>query len=117
MLLQIPDMLTADELRTYCSAHLAPYAVPRHLTITHEPLPRTASGTTDQSGRRRGAVSRIMVATATPMKPTRMPMIITTIPWLCPSPRGGLVESGAGALVSSCTVIPCPSRKTCARAM
>lgn len=36
--------LTADELRTFCSAHLAPYAVPRRLTITHEPLPRTASG-------------------------------------------------------------------------
>ncbi|MFN8020327.1 MAG: class I adenylate-forming enzyme family protein [Acidimicrobiales bacterium] len=36
--------LTADELRTFCAAHLAPYAVPRHLTITREPLPRTASG-------------------------------------------------------------------------
>ena len=36
--------LTADDLRAFVGRHLAPYAVPRHLTLTTEPLPRTASG-------------------------------------------------------------------------
>lgn len=36
--------VSADDLRAFVGQHLAPYAVPRHLHLTSEPLPRTASG-------------------------------------------------------------------------
>ncbi len=35
---------TADELRAFLATTLAPYEVPRHLRLVHEPLPRTDSG-------------------------------------------------------------------------
>jgi long-chain acyl-CoA synthetase len=38
------DDLDADALRAFVAQTLPPYAVPQHLTMTREPLPRTASG-------------------------------------------------------------------------
>ncbi|MGH2863754.1 MAG: AMP-binding enzyme, partial [Solirubrobacteraceae bacterium] len=36
--------LDAEELRAHCSAALAPYKVPKHLSLSDSPLPRTRSG-------------------------------------------------------------------------
>jgi acyl-CoA synthetase (AMP-forming)/AMP-acid ligase II len=37
-----------DAIKAWCRAHLALYKVPRHLAITEDPLPRTASGKVDR---------------------------------------------------------------------
>jgi long-chain acyl-CoA synthetase len=36
--------LDVEALRDFVRPHLARFAVPRFITVTHEPLPRTASG-------------------------------------------------------------------------
>lgn len=36
--------VTTDELRTHVRQHVAAFAVPQHLVVSHEPLPRVASG-------------------------------------------------------------------------
>ena len=40
--------VSEDEIKAHCRAHLALYKVPRGITLTTEPLPRTASGKVDR---------------------------------------------------------------------
>lgn len=40
--------LTEDELKAHCRTRLALYKVPREVTVTYDPLPRTASGKVDR---------------------------------------------------------------------
>ncbi|WP_423835049.1 AMP-binding enzyme [Streptomyces manipurensis] len=40
--------LTALQLRTHCARHLPRAAVPHQLTVTDEPLPKTATGKVDR---------------------------------------------------------------------
>ena len=35
---------TAEEIREFCKAHLAPFKIPRYIWISKEPLPRNANG-------------------------------------------------------------------------
>ena len=50
---------TADELRAFLATTLAPYEVPRHLRLVHEPLPRTDSGKIFRRAIREAAVAAI----------------------------------------------------------
>ncbi len=40
--------LSADDVKAHCKERLAIYKVPREVIVTHEPLPRTASGKVDR---------------------------------------------------------------------
>ncbi len=50
---------TADELRAFLATTLAPYEVPRHLRLVHEPLPRTDSGKIFRRAIREAALTTI----------------------------------------------------------
>jgi long-chain acyl-CoA synthetase len=46
--------LTEDEIKAHCRDHLAIYKVPRVVVLSHDPLPRTASGKVDRGTFLRG---------------------------------------------------------------
>jgi acyl-CoA synthetase (AMP-forming)/AMP-acid ligase II len=42
------SVTTVEDIKAYCKGRMAIYKVPRDVTLTHEPLPRTASGKVDR---------------------------------------------------------------------
>jgi long-chain acyl-CoA synthetase len=48
VVIAVGETLTGDDVKSHCKAHLAIYKVPREVSVTTQPLPRTASGKVDR---------------------------------------------------------------------
>ena len=48
VVLSAAAVVTVDDIKAHCRQHLAIYKVPRQIVLTHDPLPRTASGKVDR---------------------------------------------------------------------
>jgi long-chain acyl-CoA synthetase len=55
----VTEPVEEDDLRQFLRQHLAHFAIPRYLTITHDPLPRVASGKLFKRDLRAQAISRL----------------------------------------------------------
>jgi long-chain acyl-CoA synthetase len=55
----VTEPVEEEDLRQFLRQHLAHFAIPRYLTITHDPLPRVASGKLFKRDLRAQAISRL----------------------------------------------------------